>query len=143
MPTFLANIAWMLGSVYHAPMTKAQIVLEIVVLLQGTPLDDFARQNFLAEGNRALVKCAARESLATPEGSICKRAVATAVLRYSYRFTHAQLSVLADLYVDALNRLEPEALARVRERMCDPASDEGRRDASTAAAVCERLSFDF
>jgi hypothetical protein len=124
-------------------MAKAQIVLEIVVLLQGTPLDDFARQNFVAEGNRALVRCAARESLASPEGSTCKLAVATAMLRYSYRFTTEQLGVLADLYVDALNRLEPEALVRVRERMCDPASEEGRRDATAAAAVCERLSLDF
>ena len=34
-------------------MTKTHIVLEIVVLLQGTPLDDFARQNFVIEGGRA------------------------------------------------------------------------------------------
>ena len=124
-------------------MTKTHIVLEIVVLLQGTPLDAFARQNFVIEGGRARVRCAARETLATPEGYSCKRAVATAVLRYSYRFTAAQLGVLADLYVDALNRLEPEALTRVRERMCDPTSEESRRDASAAAAVCERLSLDF
>ena len=75
---------------------------------------------------RALVRCAARENPTALEGSTCKRAVATAVLRYSYRFTTVQLHVLADLYVDALNRLEPEALVRVRERMCDPASEESR-----------------
>jgi len=65
------------------------------------------------------------------------------MLRYSYRFTMAELVVLAELYVNALNYLEPQALVRVRERMCDPASVESQRDAAGASAVCERLSMDF
>ena len=36
--------------------------------------------------------------------------MATALRRYSYRFTMLQLSVLADLYATALERLEPEAV---------------------------------
>ncbi len=125
-------------------MSKARIVLEIVTLLQGTPVDDFARRNFSADGNRVAVRCAAAAaSLATPEGQACKRAVATALRRFSYRFTMTQLSVLADLYATALEQLEPDAIARVRQHMCDPASDEARRDAAAAAAVCERLSMDF
>jgi hypothetical protein len=53
------------------------------------------------------------------------------------------LAVLADLYVSALNQLEPQALIRVRDRMCDPASNDAQRDAAAARAVCERLSMDF
>jgi hypothetical protein len=69
--------------------------------------------------------------------------MATALRRYSYRFTRAQLAVLADLYATALAQLEPEAIPHVRAQMCDPASEEARRDAAAAAAVCERLSMDF
>lgn len=126
-----------------APMTKAEIVLEIIVLLQGTPLDNFARENFIAHGNSALVRCAINTTLAMAEGQACKRGVATALRRFSYRFTMAQLAVLADLYVNALDNLEPEALARVRDRMCDPSSNESQYDAAAARAVCERLSMDF
>ena len=124
-------------------MSKAQIILEIVTLLQGTPVDDFARQNLFADGDRAVVKCARTTRLDTPEGQACKRAMATALRRYSYRFTMTQLQVLADLYATALEQLEPQAVARVRERMCDPASEEAQRDAAAAMAVCERLSMDY
>ena len=143
MINLYAVIAALLCSCHTASMSKAQIVLEIVLLLQGTPLDDFARQNLAADGNRALVRCALATTLATPEGETCKRSIATALQRYSYRFTMAQLAVLADLYVSALDHLEPHALARVREHMCDPASADARRDAAAARAVCERLSLDF
>ena len=124
-------------------MSKAQIVLEIVLLLQGTPLDDFARQNLAVDGNRVVVRCAIGTTLATSEGETCKRSIATALRRFSYRFTMAQLAVLADLYVTALDRLEPQGLVRVREHMCDPTSEEAQRDATAASAVCERLSQDF
>ena len=124
-------------------MSKAQIVLEIVTLLQGTPVDAFARQNLFADGGRVVVKCARTTRLDNPEGQACKRAMATALRRYSYRFTPAQLLVLADLYATALEELEPEAVVRVRGRMCDPASAEARRDAAAAMAVCERLSMDY
>jgi len=124
-------------------VSKAQIILEIVTLLQGTPVDDFARQNLFAEGDKAVVKCARTTSLDAPDGRACKRAMATALRRYSYRFTMAQLLVLADLYATALEQLEPQAVARVRERMCDPASEEAQRDAAAAMAVCERLSMDY
>ena len=33
-------------------MSKARLVMEIVTLLQGTPVDEFARQNLFADGNR-------------------------------------------------------------------------------------------
>ena len=124
-------------------VSKAQIIMEIVTLLQGTPVDDFARQNLFADGDKAVVKCARTTSLDTPDGQACKRAIATALRRYSYRFTMAQLLVLADLYATALEQLEPQAVARVRERMCDPASEEAQRDAAAAMAVCERLSMDY
>jgi len=39
-------------------VTKAQIVIEIVLLLQGTPVDDFARHNLAAAGNKVIVRCA-------------------------------------------------------------------------------------
>lgn len=123
-------------------MSKAQIILEIVLLLQGTPLDDFARRNLVAAGDKVVVLCAVNSTLATIEGEICKRSIATALHRYSYRFTMAQLDVLADLYVNALDALEPEALARVRTRMCDPTADADRGDAAAARAVCDRLSRD-
>ena len=124
-------------------MSKSQIVLEIVLLLQGTPLDDFARRNFVADSNRAIVRCAMNTTLATVEGQACKRGIATALRRYSYRFTMVQIGVLAELYVSALNYLEPEALVRVRDHMCDSASEESQRDAAAATAVCQRLSLDF
>ena len=124
-------------------MTKASIVLEIVLLLQGTPLDEFARQNLAVDGNRAVVRCAETSKLATSAGEICKRSIATALRRYSYRFTSVQLVVLAELFVSALDRLEPTALARVREAMCDPTSVEAQSDAAAARAVCERLSLDY
>ena len=124
-------------------VSKAQIIFEIVTLLQGTPVDDFARQNLYADGDRVVVKCARAARLETPDGQACKRAIATALRRFSYRFTMAQLLVLADLYATALEQLEPQAVARVRERMCDPASEEARHDAAAAMAVCERLSMDY
>jgi energy-converting hydrogenase Eha subunit C len=124
-------------------MGKTQIVLQIVTLLQGTPVDDFARLNLLAEGDRVVVRCARETRIDTAAGQACKRAIATALLRYSYRFTVTELHVLADLYATALEQLEPEAVARVRRRMCDPASEEARRDAAAALAVCERLSMDY
>ncbi|KAB2911146.1 MAG: hypothetical protein F9K29_23230 [Hyphomicrobiaceae bacterium] len=124
-------------------MSKAQIVMEIVTLLQGTPVDEFARRNLMTDGSRVVVRCAETETIASPEGQFCKRAIATALRRYSYRFTMAQLAVLADLYATALEQLEPGAAARVRERMCDATSEEAREDASAARTVCERLSLDF
>jgi|GEM_PF-5118998 len=122
-------------------MSKAQIVLEIVTLLQGTPVAEFARENLFADAGGVVVRCAERARLTTPEGQACKRAMATALRRYSYRFTMPQLEVLADLYATALEQLEPEAIGRVRERMCDGGSEEAREDAAAAAAVCERLSM--
>jgi hypothetical protein len=124
-------------------MSKAQIVLEIIILLQGTPVGQFAQDNFVTDGNKAVVQCATSTTLATPEGQACKLAMATALRRYSYRFTMLQLGILADLYVNALDNLEPEALVRVRDRMCDSASDESQRDAAAARAICDRLSMDF
>ena len=124
-------------------MSKAQIVMEIVTLLQGTPVDDFARQNLFADGSRVVVQCARDTRIEQPEGQACKRAMATALRRYSYRFTMAQLVVLVDLYATALEHLEPGAVAHVRERMCDPQSDESRQDAAAALMACERLSLDF
>jgi hypothetical protein len=124
-------------------VSKARIVFEIVTLLQGTPVDEFARQNLFADGNRVVVKCARTTSIDNADGQVCKRAIATALRRYSYRFTMTQLLVLADLYATALEQLEPQAVARVRARMCDPASEEARRDAAAALAVCERLSMDY
>ena len=124
-------------------MSKARIVLEIITLLQGTPVDEFARQNLFADGDRVVVRCAEATTLATPEGQACKRAIATALIRYSYRLTMAQLAILSDLYVSALQHLEPEALVRVRERMCDATSVEAQRDADAARAVCERVSIYF
>ena len=126
---------------YNRHVSKAQIILEIVMLLQGTPLDEFARRNFTAEGDKAIVRCAVHSTLATVEGEICKRSIATALHRYSYRFTMVQLGVLADLYVSALDALEPEALVRVRGRMCELEAQEGQGDPA-ARAVCDRLSRD-
>jgi hypothetical protein len=128
---------------YTGLVSKAQIIVEIVALLQGTPVDEFARQNLFADGNRVVVRCAHTARIDTPDGQACKRAIATALRRYSYRFTMAQLLVLADLYAGALEQLEPQAVARVRERMCDPTSKEAQRDAAAAMAVCERLSTDY
>lgn len=127
---------------YTGLVDKAQIVLEIVTLLQGTPVDDFARQNLLAAGSRVIVRCAQTASIESRDGQICKRAMATALRRYSYRFTKPQLAVLADLYATALEHLEPQAVRHVRERMCDPTSEEAQQDAAAARAVCERLSAD-
>ncbi|HJZ34505.1 MAG TPA: hypothetical protein VKF35_25545 [Hyphomicrobiaceae bacterium] len=124
-------------------MNKAQIVLEIVTLLQGTPVDSFARQNLWADGDRVIVRCAERSELASSAGQLCKRAMATALRRYSYRFTMPQLAVLADLYATALERLEPDAVPLVRQRMCDAGSAEALADAAAARAVCERLSMDY
>ena len=124
-------------------MSKAQIVLQIVMLLQGTPVEDFARDNLFAEGDKVVVRCAASVNVERPEGQVCKRAIATALRRYSHRFTTAQLLVLADLYVTALEHLEPAAVPRVRSHMCDATSEAARRDAAAAMAVCERLSMDY
>ena len=124
-------------------MSKIQIVLEIVTLLQGTPVDSFARQNLFAVGDKVIVRCAEAGTVASPEGQLCKRAMATALRRYAYRFTMLQLTVLADLYATALEQLEPEAVPLVRQRMCDNNSAEAHEDAAAARAVCERLSMDF
>jgi hypothetical protein len=124
-------------------MDKATLVLEIILLLQGTPLDDFARHNFSTNGRAVVVHCAQTTTLADAEGANCKRSMATALRRYSYRFTAAQLGVLADLYVTALDHLEPDALPHVRAQMCDPSSHESRSDATAARAVCNRLSTDY
>jgi hypothetical protein len=124
-------------------VSKARIIFEIVTALQGTPVDDFARQNLISEGDRVVVRCAQQASLASREGEVCKRSIATALRRYSYRLNTAQLGVLADLYVGALWQLEPQAVPRVRAQMCDPASAEAQRDAAAALAVCERLSTDY
>jgi hypothetical protein len=124
-------------------VSKIEIVLEIITLLQGTPVDSFARQNLSAAGDRVIVRCAEAESVASPAGEFCKRAMATALRRYSYRFTMLQLTVLADLYATALEQLEPEAVPLVRRSMCEPNSEEARQDAAAARAVCERLSMDF
>jgi hypothetical protein len=51
--------------------------------------------------------------------------------------------VFADLYVSALNHLEPSALVRVRDRMCDTSSSESQRDADAARAICERVAVDY
>ena len=95
-------------------MGKAQTVLEIVLLLQGTPIDDFARHNFTVQGDKVVVHCAMITSLGTIDGEACKRGIATALRRYSYRFTSTQLGVLADLYVSALNQLEPMMRSAMR-----------------------------
>ena len=124
-------------------MSKARLVMEIVTLLQGTPVDDFARQNLFADGNKVVVKCALNTTAASPAGEFCKRNMATALRRFSYRFTAAQLAVLADLYATALEHLEPEAVPRVRATMCDATSDEAQQDPAAARAVCDRLSMDF
>jgi hypothetical protein len=124
-------------------VSKTEIVLEIITLLQGTPVDSFARQNLWAVGERVVVRCAEAGSIASPEGELCKRAIATALRRYSYRFTMLQLTVLADLYATALEQLEPDAVPLVRRRMCDADSEEAHQDAAAARAVCERLSMDF
>jgi hypothetical protein len=124
-------------------VNKTQIVLEIVTLLQGTPVDTFARQNLAVAGDRVVVRCAQTTSIATAEGQLCKRAIATALRRYSYRFTMLQLAVLADLYASALEQLEPEAVPLVRQHMCDATSEDAHQDAAAARAVCERLSMDF
>ena len=123
-------------------MSKGRLVMEIVTLMQGTPVDEFARQNLYADGNRVVVNCAVNTTIASPAGQACKQGIATALRRYSYRFTAAQLAVLADLYATALEQLEPAAAAAVRAHMCDVTSEEARRDAAAAQAVCERLSSD-
>jgi len=124
-------------------MSKARIILEIVTLLQGTPVDEFARRNLTVDGERVAVRCAQEASLGSTEGEACKRAIATALRRFSYRFDATQLSVMAELYVAALWQLEPGAVPRVRTQMCDPLSEEAQRDAVAALAVCERLSTDY
>jgi hypothetical protein len=124
-------------------MSKAQIVLQIITLLQGTPVEDFARDNLFVDGDKVVVRCAENADVGRPEGQFCKRAMATALRRYSYRFTSAQLLVLADLYATALEHLEPAAVPRVRSHMCDTTSEAALRDAAAAMAVCERLSMDY
>jgi hypothetical protein len=124
-------------------MSKAQIVLQIISLLQGTPVEDFARDNLFVVGDKVIVRCAETTSVERPEGQLCKRAMATALRRYSYRFTATQLSVLADLYATALEHLEPAAVPRVRHHMCDATSEAALSDAAAASAVCERLSLDY
>jgi hypothetical protein len=124
-------------------MGKAHIVLEIVLLLQGTPVYDFAQQNLAVQGSRVVVRCAQNHALGTVEGQACKIGIASAFRLYAYRFTAAQLSVLADLYATALEQLEPSAVPRVRARMCNPNSYESQQDPVAARAACDRLSMDF
>ncbi len=124
-------------------MGKSQLILEIIVALQGTQLADFASENFHTAGDRVTVVCAERTTLNSSDGEVCKRSVATAILRYSYLFNGQQLSVLADLYVTALDRLEPEAQIRVRSEACDTISPTSQRDPMAARAICGRLSRDF
>ena len=71
-------------------------------------MDDFARHNLATAGEKVIVRCAATAAVTSGEGQFCKRAMATALLRYSYRFTAAQLHVLVDLYATALEQLDPE-----------------------------------
>ena len=59
-------------------MSKAQIVAEIVLLLQGTPVADFARANFATNGDNPIVRCAMATTLATAEGEACKGGITTA-----------------------------------------------------------------
>ena len=80
-------------------MSKAQIVLEIVLLLQGTSVADFARDNFTVDGDTPIVRCATTTALSTLDGEACKRGVVTAFRRFSYRFSAVQLGVFADLCV--------------------------------------------
>ncbi len=124
-------------------MSKAHIVLEIVLLLQGTPVYDFAQRNLAVQGDKVVVRCAQTYALDSIEGQACKIGMATAFRLYAYRFTAAQLGVLADLYATALEQLEPSAVPRVRASMCDPASYEAQQDAAAALAACERLSMDY
>jgi hypothetical protein len=124
-------------------MGKSQLILEIIVALQGTQLADFASENFHMTGDHVTVVCAERTTLRSTDGEACKRSVATAIQRYSYLFNGAQLGVLADLYVNALDRLEPEAQIRVRIETCDPASPTAQRDPLAASAICRRVSRDF
>ena len=124
-------------------MSKAQIVAEIVLLLQGTPVAAFARDNFTVDRDKPIVRCAMTTELGTLEGEACKSGTVTAYRRYSYRFSRVQLGIFADLYVSALNHLEPAALIRVRDRMCDSSSSEAQRDADATRAVCERVSVDY
>jgi hypothetical protein len=56
-------------------MSKARIVMEIVTLLQGTPVDEFARQNLFADGNRVVVRCALNTTVASPAGLACKQGI--------------------------------------------------------------------
>ena len=120
-------------------MSKIQIVLEIVTLLQGTPVDSFARQNLFAVGDKVIVRCAEAGTVASPEGQLCKRAMATALRRYAYRFTMLQLTVLADLYATALEQLEPEAVPLVRQRMCDNNSADRKSTRLTPVTVKSRM----
>jgi hypothetical protein len=124
-------------------MGKSQLILEIIVALQGTQLADFASENFHTIGDRVTVACAERTTLKSTDGEACKRSVATAIQRYSYLFNGPQLGVLADLYVDALDRLEPEAQLRVRTEVCDTTSATTQRDPLAARAICRRLSRDY
>jgi hypothetical protein len=122
-------------------VSKAHIVLEIITLLQGTPVAEFARDNFAVENNRVVVRCATAR-LQSQSGQLCKRAVATVMQRYSYRFTSLQLPVVADLFATALEQLEPDAVVRVRATVCDAGSADAAWDPAAARAVCERLSKD-
>jgi hypothetical protein len=124
-------------------MGKAQLILEIIVALQGTQLADFATENFHTMGDRVTVVCAERTTLQSADGETCKRSVATAIQRYSYLFNGQQLGVLADLYVNALDRLEPEAQIRVRSEACNTDSSLAQRDPLAARAICRRVSRDF
>jgi hypothetical protein len=124
-------------------MGKAKIVLEIVLLLQGTDLGNFARENLTVSGDRPVVLCALNTTLPTVEGQACKIDIIAALRGYSDRFSTDQLGVMADLYVSALDQLEPQAKVRVREAACDPMSDEAQFDSTVAQVLCERLSLDF
>ena len=124
----------------RGPAGYEQIVTS---LRAGFPDIHFTLDELLTDGDKVVVRCAQTAVAGSPEGLLCKRAMATALLRYSYRFTMAQLAVLADLYATALEQLEPEAVPRVREAMCDATSEETQKDPAAARAVCDRLSMDF
>ena len=124
-------------------MSKAQIVLQIVMLLQGTSVEDFARAQSLRRGRQGRRALRRERECRAARGPSLQARHRNGARRYSHRFTTAQLLVLADLYVTALEHLEPAAVPRVRSHMCDATSEAARRDAAAAIAVCERLSMDY
>jgi len=95
------------------------------------------------EGDKVLVRCAVSTRLPTIDGETCKRSIATALQRYSYRFTMVQLGVLADLYVSALISSSQRPWSVYAIECVIRLAEEAQRDAAAARAVCDRLSLDF